>query len=58
MKIKEEILTFEKVANLLNISSNRLTRLIKKGLPCVSLGYESKIFLKNEVIEWLRNSDK
>ena len=58
MIVKEEILTFEQVTNLLKISSNRLTRLIKKGLPCVSLGYETKIFLKSAVIEWLRNSDK
>ena len=53
-----EVLSFEEVVKLLNISGNKLTRLIKQGLPYVPLGYETKIFLKDSVLLWLRNRQK
>ena len=58
MEVKDEILTFEDLLKLLNISSNRLTRLTKKGLPYVSLGGETRIFLKSSVLQWLKNKEK
>jgi hypothetical protein len=53
-----EILTYEEMKKLLNISSNRLSRLTKKGLPYVSLGGETRIFLKSSVLQWLKNREK
>ena len=54
----EEILSSKELAKLLNISSNKLTRLTKEGLPYVSLGYETKIFLKSSILQWLINREK
>ena len=53
-----EVLSFEELAKFLNISGNKLTRLINKGLPYISAGYETKIFLKSSVLEWLKNREK
>ena len=58
MEVKDEILTFKDLMRLLNISSNKLTRLTKQGLPCVSLGGETKVFLISSVMQWLKNSEK
>lgn len=52
-----EILSFSALAKLLNISTNKLTRLTKQGLPSVSLG-DRKVFLKDSIIEWLRNREQ
>lgn len=53
-----EVLSFEDLAKLLNISNNKLTRLVRQGLPYISVGYETKIFLKSSVLEWLKNREK
>lgn len=53
-----EILSSRDLAKLLNISSNKLTRLTRQGLPCVSLGRGRKIFLKDSVLSWLKNRQK
>ena len=53
-----EILSFKELAKLLNISTNKLTRLTKQGLPCVVLGGDRKVFLKDSVLKWLRNCQK
>jgi len=53
-----EVLCFEDLAKLLNISNNKLIRLTKQDLPYVSLGYETKIFLKSSILEWLKNREK
>jgi phage terminase Nu1 subunit (DNA packaging protein) len=53
------ILSFKDLTKLLNISGNKLTRLIKEGMPCVYLGGDDrKVFLKGSVIEWLKNRQK
>jgi phage terminase Nu1 subunit (DNA packaging protein) len=55
-----EILSFKDLTKLLNISSNKLTRLTRQGLPSVSLGGGSdrKIFLKGSILQWLKNKEK
>ncbi len=52
------ILSSMDLAKLLNISSNKLTRLTKQGLPCVSLGGNRKVFLRDAVLNWLENKQK
>ena len=52
-----EVVSFDELAKLLNISGNKLTRLIGKGLPYIDVGYETKMFLKNSVLEWLKNRE-
>lgn len=54
----DEIISFKNLAKLLNITSNKLTRLTKQGLPFVSLGGERKIFLKGSILQWLENREK
>ena len=54
----EEILSFKDLAKLLNITTNKLTRLTKEGLPYISLGGNRKIFLRNSVLQWLKNREK
>ena len=56
--MENEILSYRDLAKLLNISSNKLTRLTKQGLPCVSLGGEIKIFLLSSILQWLKNREK
>jgi len=53
-----EILNHKDLAKLLNISTNKLTRLTKEGLPCVRLGADRKVFLQDQVLQWLRNRQK
>lgn len=53
-----EILSFEDLKELLDISSNKLTRLTKQGLPFVSLGGETKIFVRSSVIRWLKSLEQ
>ena len=53
-----EVLSFDDLAKLLNISGNKLTRLIHRGLPYVQLGYNTKIFLKDAVLLWLKSKEK
>lgn len=53
-----EILSSRDLAKLLNISSNKLTRLTRQGLPCVSLGRGRKIFLKDSITKWLKAQEK
>ena len=53
-----EILSFKDLMKLLNITSNKLTRLTKQGLPYVPLGGEIKIFLRSSVLQWLKNREK
>ena len=52
-----EILNSKDLAKLLNISSNRLTRLVKRDLPYVPLGGETKVFLKDSVLQWLKSQE-
>jgi len=54
----EEVLNSKDLTKLLNISGNKLTRLIREGLPYISLGAGRKVFLKGSVLEWLRNREK
>jgi predicted DNA-binding transcriptional regulator AlpA len=53
-----EILSFRELAKLLNISTNKLTRLTKQGLPCVLLGGDRRVFLRSSVLEWLRDREE
>lgn len=53
-----EVLSFEDLRKLLNISKNKLTRLTKQGLPYTSLGAGRKIFLKASILQWLKNREK
>jgi predicted DNA-binding transcriptional regulator AlpA len=50
-----EVLSFNDLMKLLNISNNKLTRLTKQGLPCVSLGGGRRVFLKGSILQWLKN---
>ena len=52
-----EILSSKELAKILDISGNKLTRLTKQGLPYVRLG-DRKVFLKNSILEWLKNREK
>jgi hypothetical protein len=52
-----EILSFKDLTKLLNISNNKLTRLTRQGLPCVSLGRDKKVFLKGSILQWLKNRE-
>ena len=54
----DEILSSKDLMKLLNVSSNKLTRLVKRGLPCVSLSGETKVFLRSSVLQWLKNAEK
>ena len=56
--MENEILNFEDLAKLFNITSNKLTRLTNQGLPFVSLGGEIKVFLKSSTLQWLKNREK
>ena len=59
METNEIILNSKELAKLLNISGNKLTRLLKEGMPHVCLGGDDRVvFLKGSVIEWLRNREK
>lgn len=51
-----EVLSFKDLTKLLNITSNKLTRLTKQGLPSVSLG-ENKVFLKDSILHWLKDKE-
>ena len=53
-----EILSSDDLAKLLNVSRNKLTRLVKAGLPSVSLGAGRKVFLKGSVLQWLQSLQK
>jgi len=53
-----EILSFKDLSKLLDITNNKLTRLTKQGLPCVSLGGDRKVFLKSSILQWLKNREK
>ena len=53
-----EILSSKDLAKLLNISSNKLTRLAKEGLPCILLRGDKRIFLKSSILSWLKNREK
>ncbi len=53
-----EILSFKDLAKLLNISNNKLTRLTRQNLPFVDLGGNRKIFLRDAVLNWLKNKQK
>ncbi len=53
-----EVLSFKDLMKLLNISGNKLTRLTRQGLPFVSLGGNRKIFLRDSVLQWLKNREK
>ena len=53
-----EILSFKELAKLLNVSGNKLTRLVNEGLPSVSLGAGRQVFLKDSVLEYLKNKEK
>ena len=53
-----EVLSFNDLMKLLNISNNKLTRLTKQGLPCVSLGGGRRVFLKGSILQWLKNREK
>ena len=53
-----EILSSKDLAKLLNISSNKLTRLTKEGLPCIKLRGDKRLFLKDSILQWLRNREK
>ena len=54
----DEIISFKDLVKLLNITSNKLTRLTKQGLPCVSLRNENWVFLKSSVTEWLKSKEE
>lgn len=53
-----EVLSFKDLMKLLDITSNKLTRLTTQGLPYASLGGDRKIFLKSSILQWLRNREK
>jgi len=53
-----EILSSKDLSKLLNITTNKLTRLIKKELPYISLGAGRKVFLKSSILQWLKNQEK
>ena len=52
-----EILSSRELAKLLNVTSNKLTRLTKQGLPFVCLGDGRRIFIRDSVTEWLRSKE-
>ena len=59
MEVNEIILNSKELAKLLNISGNKLTRLLKEGMPHICLGGDGRVvFLKGSVIQWLRNREK
>ena len=58
MEVKDEILSFKDLMGLLNVSSNKLTRLTKQGLPYLCLGGETKIFLGSSVLQWLKSLEQ
>ena len=52
-----EILSSKELAELLNVTSNKLTRLTKQGLPFVCLGDGRRVFIRDSVTEWLRSKE-
>jgi phage terminase Nu1 subunit (DNA packaging protein) len=59
MEVNEIILNSKELAKLLNISGNKLTRLLKEGMPHVCLGGDDRnVFLKGSVLQWLKNREK
>jgi predicted DNA-binding transcriptional regulator AlpA len=59
MEVNEIILNSKDLAKLLNISGNKLTRLMKERMPHVCLGGDDrKAFLKSSVLQWLKNREK
>jgi len=59
METNELILNSKELAKLLNITGNKLTRLMKEGMPHICLGGDDRIvFLKGSVLEWLKNREK
>jgi len=58
METQKEILSFDEVRKLLSIKGNRLTRLMNRGLPYISLGYETNVFLRSSVSKWLKSIEK
>ena len=53
-----EILSSKDLSKLLNITTNKLTRLIKQELPYIPLGADRKVFLKSSILQWLKNREK
>ena len=58
METNEIILNQKELAKLLNITGNKLTRLIAEGMPHVCLGADRQVFLKSSVLLWLKNRAK
>jgi predicted DNA-binding transcriptional regulator AlpA len=58
METNEIILNQKELAKLLNISGNKLTRLLKEGMPHVCLGADRQVFLKGSILQWLKNREK
>ena len=54
-----EIISFNDLRKVLNVTGNKLTRMTKQGLPFVSLDRdgERKVFLKQSVLKWLRSQE-
>jgi len=52
-----EIISFDDLRKVLNVTGNKLTRMVKQGLPCVLLGDGRKVFLRASVTEWLRSKE-
>ena len=52
-----EVLSFKDLTKLLNINSDKLTSLTKEGLHDIRLG-DRKVFLKESILQWLKNPEK
>ena len=55
--MKDEIMNCEDLKRILNVTDNKLTRMTKQGLPCVSLGDGRKVFLRDSITEWLKSKE-
>ena len=55
--MNDEIINCEDLKRILNVTDNKLTRMTKQGLPCVSLGDGRKVFLRDSITEWLKSKE-
>jgi len=51
-------MTERELEELLGLSKNKVTRLIRQGLPYASLGAERRVFLRSSILQWLKNREK
>ena len=49
----DKVLTREEVAEYLGVAPQRVSDLVKKGMPCFKINYKSRGFYLEDVKRWL-----